>query len=193
MIATLYSYEPIITSIFKLGVTNLYLIIDKEPDNNQETAINKIKETFDKHLNIQFLKLPTYDLYEITKEITNLIDNIKSKEIILNASCGRKTKSLGLMYAGYCRSEKIKRIIYVVKEDNEIIDLPIINFELNKNEYLLLSSLEEYFEINKIMGKTNISRSQIYKIIEKLKKKNLVSEDNKIITSGKIFLLKYGK
>lgn len=192
MIATVYSYEPIIKSVISLGTEKLILIIDNNPNQEQELGINKIKETLSEYVEIILFKTKNYNLLEIIKNIVELIDNLNTNNLILNISSGRKTKALGLMYAGFCRKNLISRIIYVTKENSEILDLPILDIKITKNEkHLLLEiSKNNVFNINDVRGKMNISKSQIYKILENLRLKGLVDQNNLITLSGEIYLLK---
>ena len=44
IIATLYSYEPVIAGVTKFGADRLVLLVDKVPLKEQEEALKKIKE-----------------------------------------------------------------------------------------------------------------------------------------------------
>src|SRR3989344_6541035 len=93
MIATVYSYEPIIVGVLKLGASILHLIKDKSPTNQQEQAIREIKDKLSQAVKIYEISTETYDIYNNCKSCVELIDKIPKKfDIILNVSGARKTK-----------------------------------------------------------------------------------------------------
>ncbi len=191
MIATVYSFEPVIVGAMKTGVDELYLIIDNNPDEDQENAVKEIKKVLEDYVKIHLIKTKVYDLVEITQKCIQIIDKIpQNQRIFLNVSAARKTKSMSLMFSGYARNEKVHQIIYVTKEDKEIIILPKLSFKLSSSERNILVSLSENPNLSSkdIRFKSNLSKSQFYKSMKNLVTKGMVDE-NKITDAGKIAVL----
>jgi CRISPR locus-related DNA-binding protein len=192
IIATLYSYEPVIASVTKFGANNLYLLIDKVPDDVQNEAIKRVKELLEKYVKIHFVKTDVYDIVKIAKECVTLIDQLKKdSKILLNVSSARKTKAFGLMFAGYTRAKDVEKIFYITKEDQKVVLLPKIAFNLNDSQKKVLDFLNDgrtFESLRDIYNSLNISRSMFYKTISELKDMGFV-ENNNITDAGRIVLL----
>jgi len=183
LITTVYSFESIVLSITKLSIDRLILLVDKRPNQEQLTTVKKIKDMFGKALQIQERKIDIYEIVPITRDIVSIIDSIPiTDEIYLNITPSRKTQSLGLLFAGYRRNMRIRRIMYVIDENNEIIDLPILSFDLNPSQLSLLKSLEpckaKKPSITSLSKDLKISRAMLYRNLKSLKDKGLIEEKN---------------
>mgnify|MGYP006298962795 CR=1 FL=1 len=118
MISTLYSVDPVIAGVTLLGAKKLYLLIDETPNDTQKKGLENVKKFLNKYVRIKTISTKVYDIYTVVKDCVNLIDSIpKSEKIILNISAARKSKAIGLMLSGYLRNERIKKIVYITKED----------------------------------------------------------------------------
>ena len=192
IIATIYSYEPVIASVTKFRANNLYLLIDNKPDETQTNAISEVKKTLGKYINIELIKTDVYDIVKIANEAKDLIDKISKKSrILLNVSAARKTKAFGLMFAGYARAEKVEKIFYITKEDQSVVFLPKISFILNKSQKKVLS----YFSSNnsppqmkEVYHSLNISKSMFYKTLNELEGRGFLF-NNQITEAGRIAIL----
>ncbi|MFW6046429.1 MAG: DUF6293 family protein [Candidatus Woesearchaeota archaeon] len=190
IIATVYSFEPVIASVTKQGASELHLLIDHNPDSIQQKAIDSIKSALGDYVNIRTIRTKIYDIYEIAKTSVDLIDKLhnEGKDICLNISSARKTKALGLLYAGYARANKIGNIVYIVKETKEMIILPKIQFKLNKNQTQVLKHHLNSNQESSSHLDLNMPRSTYYKILQDLKSQGLIHE-SKITDAGRIVLL----
>lgn len=191
IIATVYSYEPVISSVTQLGAKKLIMLIDKEPDDKQKNAIKEIKNNLEKYVDLEFVKTDVYDIVKIASDCIKIIDGIgPEKKIMLNVSAGRKTKAFGLVLAGYARFSRIKQIFYVTKESKEIVILPKLCFNLNKSQNKILNffNTNDTRGIIKVYHELNMSKSMYYKTHGQLVSMGLIFE-NKITDAGKIALL----
>lgn len=192
IIATLYSYEPVIASVTKFGANNLYLLIDNKPDETQTNAITEVKKTLGKYINIELIKTDVYDIVKIAIAAKELIDKISIKSrILLNVSAGRKTKALGLMFAGYVRAEKVDKIFYITKENQSVVFLPKISFSLNKSQKRVLSFFgtnNSPMQMTEVYHSLNISKSMFYKTLGELEGNGFLF-NNQITDAGRIAIL----
>jgi CRISPR-associated protein Csa3 len=192
LISTLYSFDSIVKAITQESIETLYLLVDegKQPK-NQVDALKKIKETYSKVIEIKEFKIPVYDILKITKKSVTLIDSIKGKPIV-NITPSRKTQAIGLLYACFKRSQNIKKIVYMTEENQELIPLPLLNFELSDSQQTILKNVDDGTTITKLTTKSDLSRAMVYRILNTLKAKGLITDTNegwKITDSGKIALL----
>ena len=192
MIATLYSYEPIIAGVMKLGASELYLLVDERPDVKQKEALNVIKSRLADFVKITEVKTNVYDILLVGKVCVDLIDKISSdSKIILNISAARKTKALGLLFSGYSRFERVEKIVYITKENKEIIELPKLKFTLSEKQRKILSFLNENSNssIYDLMKAIPCSRANAYKQLTQLKEYGYVSENLYSISNAGRFAL----
>ncbi|MDD3976131.1 MAG: hypothetical protein PHN22_03145 [Candidatus ainarchaeum sp.] len=75
-----YSFTPMVGAITKINPEEIYLIIDKKPDEHQKEAKEKLKNTF-KHIKFKEIKTSVYEVYEIAKEIIKEIDKVYNEDI----------------------------------------------------------------------------------------------------------------
>ena len=192
LVSTIYSVDSIIKTITQESITDLYLIIDetKMPKDQQE-AIKKIKDTYSKIITIKEVKVPVYDILSITKKCISLIDSIKTKPIV-NITPSRKTQAIGLLYACFKRSQNIDKIVYMAEETQELIPLPLLDFELSDSQQTILKNVDDGITITKLTTKSDLSRAMVYRILNTLKAKGLIQDSEegwKITDSGRIALL----
>lgn len=192
IIATLYSYEPVIASVTKLGANNLFLLIDYNPDESQKKAIKEVRKILGNYINIKLIKTDVYDIFKVAKDAVDLIDKQnENSKILINISASRKTKALGLMFAGYSRSNKIDKIFYITKENKDMVILPKIAFNLNKSQKKVLDYYNKnsnHSKIQEIYNGLNLSKSMFYKTFNELTDKGLIDK-NQITDAGRIALL----
>jgi len=193
MIATLYSYEPIIAGVMAMGAKKLYLLMDESPDEYQKKSLKEVKERLSEFVNITEVKTNVYNILMTSKACVDLIDSIENNsKIILNISAARKTKALGLLYAGYARFNRIDKIVYITKEEKEVIELPKLSFNLNKKQKELLQFLEKNKVVNiyEVVNTISCSRANAYRHISELRKCGYIKENALELTeAGKIAIL----
>lgn len=193
IISNAYDFTPMVGAITKIGPDVVYAVMDNNPDSHQKEALKKLKNTF-KHIEFKEIKTEVYKVYEVAREIVKAIDQIYTQdtEIYLDLTSGRKTKSIGILLAGYQRSDKIKDILYFTQEINQMVTLPKLSFEISKKSSDLLEviakkavSLPELANNKKL---NTMGRTSVYLNIRDLKEKGLVTEDK-----GLLYLTDYGK
>ena len=74
LIATLYSPEPVILAITKLGPERIILLIDKESNKEQDASVKLIQESIGKVIDVKVVKTDVYNIVEIAKECVKIID-----------------------------------------------------------------------------------------------------------------------
>ena len=192
LVSTLYSFDSIVKAITQESIESLYLLVDEgTKPKNQIEALKKIKDTYSKIIEIKEYKIPVYDILKITKKCVTLIDSIKGRPIV-NVTPSRKTQAIGLLYACFKRSQNIAKIVYMAEETQELIPLPLLNFELSESQQLILKNVDDGTTISKLNTKSDLSRAMVYRILNTLKAKGLIVDTNegwKITDSGRIALL----
>ena len=183
LIATLYNPDPVILACTRSSPDRLILLIDEEPDKTQQKALDLIKNSLGRVLDIKVTKLPVYNIVKIASEVVKIIDmQPKDDSIYINITSGRKTYAMGVLFAAYARSESVKRIAYNPEEDKSaVIYLPILSFKLTESQKSILESLEKkkietYAEL---ATDIKLSTAMVYRAIDELKDMDFVEVTDK--------------
>jgi len=185
LIATLYGAEPVLMAIARLGVERVVLLIDFKPDEIQQEALEKIKNSLGKAVRIETLKTSNYDIVEIASKCVELIDlKAKDEEIHINITSGRKTKAIGLLFAAYARHDYVSRISYYPEEQEiaSVVYLPKLSFKLSRSQKMILEALEKgkYKTIKDLSKKVKLSTAMLYRAIDELRDNDFVAVDGEI-------------
>ena len=192
LIATLYSPEPVILAATKLGPDIIILLIDKEPDKQQEASIKLIQDSLGKVIEVKTSKTDVYDIVEVAKKCVDIIDmQHKEDHIFVNITSGRKTKAIGLLFAAYARHERVSKIAYNPEEGGDVVYLPRLSFNLNESQKEILEVLEKgkYENIGELAKKVEMSTAMLYRAIKELQDMDFVDmsgEGIKLTDAGKI-------
>ena len=191
LIATLYSPEPVILAATRLGQDIIILLIDKEPNKEQEASVKLIQESLGKVIEVKVIKTDVYDIVEVAKKCVEIIDmQHKDDHIFINITSGRKTKAIGLLFAAYCRHDKVSKIAYNPEDNGQVIYLPRLSFKLTESQKEILEALEKgkYETIGELADKVKTSTAMVYRAIDELKDMDLITTDDgiKLTDAGKI-------
>ncbi|MCC7570713.1 CRISPR locus-related DNA-binding protein [Candidatus Micrarchaeota archaeon] len=191
LISTLYAAEPVVPSIHKFSPQKLILLTDEKPDEKAKKSINAIKDMFSNVMKIEIAYVKQYDIYSIAKKTVDIIESEKENEIFINITGGRKTLMLGVIYGAYARSEMIKSIHYSTEENNEFIELPLMSYDLNEVEHVLLETINEKgtIKVNSLAEDLGKTRGLLYQYLKRLRMKGLVDSQFRITQAGKVALL----
>lgn len=190
LISTFYEEDPIVACIAKLQVDKMILLTDTPIIDKQKKALDKLLVLFAKNIQIITEEINLYDLISIAKKTMKLIeDNATEYNIVVNVSGGRKTQALGTIYGASLKHDKIDRIIYVMEENNEIVELPIFCIGLSNSKLKILNYLQKGMSVQDISKKTNTTKSMVYNHIRNLKERGFIDDNNFLTLAGKIAIL----
>ena len=189
LISTLFAVDPVLVAANKLGPDRMYLLMDKEPSKEQEKSLELLQGSLGRVIDIKVIKTEIYDIVEIARKSTEIIDmQPKEDEIYINVTGGRKTKAIGLLFGAYSRCARIKKIIYYPEEkDASPVFLPKLQFNLTESQKTVLEWLEQgkFTNLMDLSEKIDVSRAMLYRNIKELEEMGLV-EDLKLTDAGKI-------
>lgn len=194
VISTIYTGKAVKMAINKLSPDKLVLITDPSRDRRKTESIKLIKKVFGDILDIEVLETSLYNIPEIIDKVTKKIDKefkIGNK-VLLHITEGRKITSLALLFAGYIKKEKIEGAYYIIEENNKVLPLPLISFELRESKKKLLKEISKGNEkIQKIEKKLGIKQSAIYQHIQELKQEGYLENNKelKLTDFGRIMIL----
>ena len=193
LVATLYNPDPVLLACTRSSPDRLVLLIDEEPDKKQKDALNLIKNSLGRVLDIKEVKISKYDIVAIAKEVVKVIEmQPKDDEIYFNITAGRKTQSMGVLFAAYARSKYVKKIAYNPEEDkNAVIYLPILSFKVTESQQKILESIDKKKIVTyaDLARETDISAAMVYRSIDELKNMDFVEVTDKgfkLTDAGKI-------
>ncbi|MFA5049858.1 MAG: CRISPR-associated CARF protein Csa3 [Candidatus Micrarchaeia archaeon] len=189
LISTFYSFEPFLPAMHKYSANKVILMIDKEPKEIVTKAIEKVKDTFGTVAKIEIVKVNGTDLYEIAKTTVDLLE--KEKEVIVNVSGGWKLLAQGVLYGCYARADLVSKIVCNKIEDNSIVELPKLTYNLSEPKRILLEEISNRNgrSISDIADKLSKTRGMLYQHLKELKDSGYVDEKFEITDAGRMALL----
>ena len=161
---------------------------------SKEKNYKLIEESLGRVVDVKKVKTEVYDIVAVATKAVEIIDmQPKDDEIFINITSGRKTKALGLLFAAYARSSRVKKIAYNPEEDkNVVVWLPKLSFKLNESQKTLLKALaneeNQHLSYLQLAEKIGISKAMFYRNIDELKDLGYVSVEDelKLTDAGKI-------
>ncbi len=194
LIATLYSPDPVLLAANRLGPDRLILLLDETDRKTQEQSYKLIQESLGRVVDVKQVETEAYDIVKVAEKCVGIIDmQPKNDDIYINITSGRKTKALGLLFAAYARSDRVKKIAYNPEEDkNAVVWLPKMSFKLTESQKKVLSVIgkKDYTNasLTDLAGVVGISRAMLYRNIDELRDMGYIStEEGLVLTdAGKI-------
>lgn len=191
LIATLYSAEPVIFAVTRLGPDRLILLIDKTPNPEQAKSLKLIQDSLGKVIEVKSVKTDVYDIVSVATKCVEVIDMQPDDDrIFVNITSGRKTKAIGLLFAAYARHEKVKKIAYNADDKSTVVYLPRLSFRLSESQKKILEYVgeKEFKSIGDLANKVDLSKAMLYRAIDELKDMDLLFTDDgiRLTDAGKI-------
>jgi CRISPR-associated protein Csa3 len=193
LISTIYSLEPVMACITHFSPKKLILLREEDAHPKKLEAERMLKETVGKVMGVEPHLTSIYDVVQIAQDTADVIEKeaARGRKIIINVSGGRKTQALGALFGCYSRHEEVERIVYVTEEDQEIIDLPILNFGISPTKRQILEELQDgEMSVKNLSIKVGISRGMTYNHIRELRDMGFIHHSRLDITSaGKLAII----
>jgi len=194
LIATLYSPDPVLLAANRLGADRLILLIDEEPNKEQQQNYKLIEESLGRVIDVKQVKTKVYDIVGIAEKCVEIIDmQPKNDEIYINVTSGRKTKALGLLFASYARCNRVNKIAYNPEEDKTaVVWLPKLAFKLNESQRTILYNIDkkdyQHLSYADLAEKIGLSKAMLYRSIDELRDMGYITTENglQITDAGKI-------
>lgn len=190
LISTIYSIDTVIFCITQLKPDKVILL----REDNTGPDENKVKQIL-KDISIELSEIISHDIslndeVQVARNITELIDNEKEsgRKLVVNVSGGVKSAPISILFGCYARQKEIERIIFVLEEYKELIDLPILNFGISKTKKKLLEALMEGEKsIKNLSINLGISRGMTYNHIRELREMGFIEPEKLDISfAGKL-------
>lgn len=198
VISTFYQGPAVKRAIAKLSPDKMILLIDNsQKGSGSETmkkALKELKNFYSNILEIEEAKTKSYDLPQIIAKSSELIkkEHTKGNEIIIHITEGRKITSLGLLFAGYMNKEKITAAYYITEEENLLITLPLINFQIGESKKKILQEVNNgNGEVKELENKLKIKQSAAYQHLQELKREGYLENGKELNLTdlGRIMIL----
>lgn len=187
LISTIYSIEPAMFCVTQFSPKRVVLLREEDATKEKIRAEQMLRDTVGKFIEIEAKLTSLYDVVRIARDTADVIEDeyAHKRNIIVNVSGGRKTQALGALFGCYARNNMVERIVYVTEEDNQIIDLPILNFGISKTKKMILEELEQgETSVKNLSIKVGISRGMTYNHIRELREMGFIAADKLEITSA---------
>lgn len=181
LIATLYSHDPVMLAVTRLGPERLFLLMDDESNKEQDEALKLIQKSLGNVIEIKTKKTAVYDIVQIAKDCVDIIDAQPNEDhIFVNITSGRKTKAIGLLFAAYARHDRVSKIAYNPEDDkSSIVYLPRLSFKLTENQKKILELIDnkKCKTIGDFADKIDLSTAMVYRAIGELEDMDFVKSE----------------
>jgi len=133
---------------------------------------------------------------EVIKKIDELIKKNKSIKFHIETSASYKLIGHSLTFVSSLRRKYVSRLTFL-DHNHKFCDLPIIEINLSKAEKEIFENYikaQEKTPANNKISKNEFvlayqgNKTYLYRILNKLKRKGLISDENKITDFGKLYL-----
>lgn len=193
LISTIYgSIDPIMSIATKIGLDRIILVVDEKPDEKQTDTINLLKKSLGNVVDIKTIKTKLYDIVEVAEEVVKAIDLLTDKDMVyINITASKRPQALGLLFAAYTRVKKIVKVFYVT-DDNKLISLPKLDYNLNNSQKTVLDFIEKNNVKNhtEFAEKIKLSKGMLYRTISELIDLGLMAQNEeegfKLTDAGRI-------
>ena len=195
LISTFYSFEPLVASATAYSPSRIVLLVAEDSltgrDGEKVQAnITRAKEVYGNVAPVEVIKVNGSDLVSVAKKTVDLLENEQGKKIV-NISGGWKLLAQGALYGCYARPELVEKIVCNKIEDNTLIELPKLSFNLSSAKKELLEELVKRNgkSIANIAKKMSRTRGMLYQHLKELKENGYVDDKFDITLAGKMALL----
>ncbi len=189
LIATVYSPDPVLFAITKLGPDRVFLLIDTDASKEQEKAVKLIQESIGKVIDVKVVKVDVYDVVKVATKCVEIIDmQPKDDWVFVNITSGRKPQAIGLLFAAYARHDRVRKIAYNADDKNTVVYLPRLSFKLTDSQKRILEQLDrgKFESIGDLSKKIELSTAMLYRAVDELKDMDLINDDLTLTDAGKI-------
>src|SRR3989338_2237367 len=191
LISTIYEGSATNAAIIKFSPDKVVIITSKPKDEKKSISRKSISQIKNKYKTIQFEIFDTsiYEIPNIVNDVCKAIDkeHKAGNEIILHISEARKTQTLGVLFAGFIKKDKIRGVYYFIEETNKALPMPLLDFKLSPTKTLILKEIASGNKrVTYIIKKTKKSKAMIYAHLNELKKEGYITENMEITDAGKI-------
>ena len=192
LIATFYSPEPFLPAALKYSPKKIVLLVDSG-DGKVRENIRAVKKVFERAMQFEVVKVPKDDIHAIAKMTVELIDSNKAagNRIIISVAGANKVLTNAVLFGSYARSDRIQRIVTNSTQNNEMISLPKLSYNIGSTKRELLAKMEGRKDktIMQIAKEMHRTRGMIYQHLKELKDGGYLDDDYNITDAGKLALL----
>ena len=133
LISTIYEGNAVKAAIIKFSPDKVIIITSKPKDERKSTSRKSVKDLRNRYktIKIEVADTSVYEIPKIVNDVCKVIDkeHKSGNDILLHISEGRKTQSLGVLFAGFIKKDKIKGVYYFIEETNKAIPMPLLSFQ----------------------------------------------------------------
>src|SRR3989339_248275 len=195
LISTIYEGNAVKAAIIKFSPDKVIIVTSKPKDERKSTSRKSIKDLRNRYktIKIEVADTSVYELPKIVNDVCKIIDkeHKSGNELLLHISEGRKTQSLGVLFAGFIKKDKIKGVYYLIEETNKAIPMPLLDFKLSATKAMILREMASgNKKVADIIRKSKKSKAMIYAHINELKKESYITENLEITDAGRICILR---
>src|SRR3989344_913405 len=189
LVSPFYSIEPFLACLKEINPSRVVLFVQKDSTTDLRKNLALLDSTMGRVIEMEKKEIPMYDILTVAKAVVEAIEkeNHAGQKVVVNFTTGRRTVPLGALYAAYARNDLVDRIVYSTEEDNTLLDLPKLSFNLSKTKRAFLEELEKGKKgVPDIAKKLGVTKGMAYVHLRELKAAGMVGDENKLTTAGRL-------
>ena len=182
LIATIYTYEPVMKAVTKYDIDKVILIRErpelasKKDLEKKEDAISSVRDSLGAVMDVEVEETELHDLYQVAEDVLEIIK--EQEEVVMNITGGRKPQAIGAMMAA-SMEDNVSEVNYYSVEDDEINIMPRFDLRLSEKPKNVLNLIGKGKNPKEIVEELEMSQSMVYKHLNDLRDKDYVSKDGK--------------
>ena len=194
LISTIYEGNAVKAAIIRFSPDKVIIITSKPKDERKSTSRKSVKDLRNRYktIKIEVADTSVYEIPKIVNDVCKVIDkeHKSGNDILLHISEGRKTQSLGVLFAGFIKKDRIKGVYYLIEETNKALPMPLLDFKLSSTKTMILREIASgNKKVADIIKKSKKSKAMIYAHINELKKEGYITEKLEVTDAGRICIL----
>lgn len=194
LIATFYSFKPFVKAAHTFSPSRIFLLVAEESMKHEDVknGILEVKRRYGDLSKVEIVPVPGTDLLAIAKKTAELLKAwSKEGRVIVNISGGWKLLAQGVLYGCYAYPSKVERIVCNSLEDERLVEIPRLRFDLKPAKRRLLSEISKrdgksIAELAKKLGNTP---GMLYQHLKDLREMGYVDEKFEITVAGRLALI----
>ncbi|WP_295722358.1 ArsR family transcriptional regulator [uncultured Methanobrevibacter sp.] len=195
LISTIFDLKSLLLAVDKFEPETIVLLTDNKNYPEIKDIMEELYKKRGRHLKIKIKEISNKDILTIASQTFNIISTeIKEKnDVIVHLIENNSIESIALSYASCSFIKDIYKLTILDPKNEEIVDLPIFDYNISKNKVKILLYINEGADnVKDISEKTELSSSMVYNHIKDLRHSGYINPKELVLTTaGKMAILKF--
>lgn len=195
LISTIYDFKSLSLAVDKFKPDTVVLLTDNKDYPEIKDIMEELYKKRGRFLKIKIKEIANKNILTIASQTFNIISTeINEKnDVIVHLIENNSIESIALSYVSCSFVKDIYKLTILDPKNEEIVDLPIFDYNISKNKVKILLYINEGLDnVKDISQKTELSSSMVYNHIKDLRHSGYIDPNELVLTTaGKLAILKF--